>query len=651
MLKIDIVLKSHFMNLSRLKQKVAELPQEAGVYFFYGKRKSTQGGLSENRQLLYIGKATNLRTRVGSYFRTDAKLRNENESTNKNAVDANMRINANQRLVNRQTGDAEDGILKQVQDDKKNKTQDNSIISNVAGRSEWIGRMVGQVEEIKFEQTDSVLEALILESNLIKKHQPKYNTLEKDDKSFAYFVITKEEFPRVLIVRKTDIEKVNSLNNMSLRGCNHPKQSRTMLRSGSPRIFEYKNSRDDSSELKARKLMPKKLQATFGPYTSKQQMQIVLKIIRRIFPFHAGKQKTEKGCLDFQLGTCPGPYADAISKEDYKKNIDGIKLILAGKKKSLLSGLEKEMKTLAKKNEFEKAAQVRNKIFALQHIRDVALITRDMEHGVWSMEHRTQNMEHEAIDTKLNNQINLVKVLSLRGSTLPKQSRTLQGSGSPRIFEYKNSRDDGNELKAKSYDLTPVRIEAYDISNISGTDAVGSMVVFTNSHPDKSQYRKFKIKTVEGSNDVAMMKEVLLRRFSHSLAGLEYQTSSPDGRGAVMKKTLKDDWAMPDLILLDGGAGHVNMAEKLLRQELGLDVAIVGVAKGPTRKNLKLQMANSKQNTIYNIQNTSEIDARNLNDDIRYILQDKLLIKRIMDEAHRFAITFHRKLRGKNALR
>ena len=583
------------MNLSRLKQKVAGLPQEAGVYFFRGKK----------GELLYIGKATNLRTRVASYFSTDSKLRNQYESTNKDVDNVNLQIEQLEWLQH----------LQQLER------------SVVPGRSEWIGSMMPLVEEIEFEQTDSVLEALILESNLIKKHQPKYNTLEKDDKSFAYFVITKEEFPKVLIVRKTDIPDTKIQTDAKLR-------------------MKYEST-NKIQNTKYQIRYAKK----FGPYTSKQQMQIALKIMRRIFPFHGGKQKTEKGCLDFQLGLCPGPYAGAISKEDYKKNIDGIKMILSGKKKRLLSGLEKEMKVLAKQNEFEKAAQVRNKIFALQHIRDVALITRDMEHGVWSMEHRTQNMEHEAIDTKLNNQINLVKVLSLRGSTLPKQSRTLQGSGSPRIFEYKNSRDDGNELKAKSYDLTPVRIEAYDISNISGTDAVGSMVVFTNSHPDKSQYRKFKIKTVEGSNDVAMMKEVLLRRFSHSLAGLEYQTSSPDGRGAVMKKTLKDDWAMPDLILLDGGAGHVNMAEKLLRQELGLDVAIVGVAKGPTRKNLKLQMANSKQNTIYNIQNTSEIDARNLNDDIRYILQDKLLIKRIMDEAHRFAITFHRKLRGKNALR
>ncbi len=449
------------MNLSILKQKVAQLPQEPGVYFFRGNK----------GEILYIGKATNLRSRVTSYFR------------------------------------------------------DNVI--GVAGRSEWIGSMMPLVEKIEFEQTDSVLEALILESNLIKKHQPKYNTLEKDDKSFAYFIITKEEFPRVLILRKTDLLKIS---NFKFKNINEFKISNSEIKDTN---FKYKGILIDKY---------------YGPYTSKHQMEIVLKIIRRIFPFHAGKQKTEKGCLDFQLGTCPGPYAGAVSKEQYKKNIDGIKMILNGKKKRLLSGLEKEMKALAKQNEFERAAEIRNKIFALQHIRDVALIAKDFE-------------------TR---------------------------------FDLWNSGQDG---------LTSARIEAYDISNISGTDAVGSMVVFNGNHPDKSQYRKFKIKTVQGSNDVAMMREVLLRRF-------------------------KNDWAMPALILLDGGMGHVNMAQKLLHHDLGLDVTIAGVAKGPTRKNLKLE--------IRNLKSDQEIQA---------FLDDKNLVKSIMDEAHRFAITFHRKLRGKNALK
>lgn len=425
------------MEKSILQQKMADLPQNPGVYFF----RDSKG------KILYIGKATNLRSRVQSYFRA----------------------------------------------------------LEVAGRSEWISLMVSHVESIDFEQTDSVLEALILESNLIKKHQPKYNTLEKDDKSFSYFVITKEEFPKVLIFRKTDI---------------------------------------DFEKLEAKSY---KVKAIHGPYTSKYQMQVALKIIRRIFPFHTGKQKTEKGCLDFQIGMCPGPYAGAISKVDYGKNIGAIKMILEGKKKSLMKTLEKEMQAFAKKNEFEKAAELRNKIFALNHVRDIALMTRDFEE---------------------------------KSSVISNQS-----SG--------------------------FRIEAYDISNISGQHAVGSMVVFENGVANKSQYRKFKIKNVEGSNDIAMMREVLLRRFNN-------------------------DWLMPDLVLLDGGLGHLNMAEKLLHEELGLAVNIVAVAKGPSRKKLDLRMD----------EKLKKDPSRQISD----IISNDNLVKSIMDEAHRFAITFHRKIRNKNSL-
>jgi excinuclease ABC subunit C len=460
------------MEKSTLQRKLDDLPQNPGVYIYR----------DQKGDIIYIGKATNLKSRVSSYF--------------SGSVQTNRPIE----------------------------------------------KMIHEVEDIETEQTDSVLEALILESNLIKRHQPKYNVLEKDDKSFAYFVVTKEEFPKVIIIRYTDLLKIS---NFKFKIKNQYQIINDKIQN---RNFKYKDVLIDKY---------------YGPYTSKYQMEIVLKIVRRIFPFHAMKQKSEKGCLDFQLGKCPGPYAGAISKEDYKKNINGIKMILEGKKKRLLTDLEKEMKSAAKKNEFEKAGELRNKIFALGHIRDVALMTRDFEN---------------------------------QSSVIPGRVDSHQSQ-----FNVKNT-----------------RIEAYDISNISGQHAVGSMVVFSaqggsafggeNWQPNKSQYRKFKIKTVEGSNDVAMMKEVLLRRF-------------------------KNDWAMPDLILLDGGVGHVNMADKLLHNELGLAIDIVGVAKGPSRKNLKFEILNLK-----------------LNQEIQNILDNKLLIKNIMDEAHRFAITYHRKLRSKNAL-
>ena len=402
-----------------IQSQLKNLPPKPGVYIFRDK----------DKKILYIGKATSLRSRVSSYFSGAHNYR--------------------------------------------------------------IEKMISQIKKIETKETDTVLEALILEANLIKKHQPRYNIKEKDDKSFSYFVITKEEFPRVLILRATEVEGTR----------------------------QY--------------LVPTKI---YGPYTSKKQMQIALKIIRKIFPFHSLKQKTEKGCLDFQIGLCPGPYAGKINKKDYQKNIRGICLILEGKKKNLLKKMEKEMKDRSVGREFEKAGEIRNKIFALRHIQDIALLSQ----------------EELTVCNQLKN----------------------------------------------------IRIEAYDISHISGTDAVGAMVVFKNYEPESSGYRKFKIKTVLGIDDIAMMQEALERRF-------------------------KNDWQKPDLIFLDGGKGHLAMARDLLNS-LNLKIPIIAVAKGPTRKRLDLYFANCK-NKKYLLE----------------IIDNKNLIGKIMDEAHRFAIFYHRKLRGK----
>jgi len=374
--------------------------------------------------------------------------------------------------------------------------------SNVGGRENdpRIARMVADIADIKVHETDSVLEALILESNLIKKYQPKYNVMAKDDKSFGYFVVTKEKFPRVIILWKTELGKVAA----------------------------------------------KKI---YGPYLSKYQMNIALKLIRKIFPYHSAKQFSKNCCFDFQIGLCSGPYAGAISKKDYLKNIHGIEMILQGKKKGLLTELKKQMKVFSKNNEFEKAAEARNRIFALEHIRDVALILEDS------------------------------------------QSPTL---GAPKVGLF--------------------RVEAYDISNIAGDYAVGSMVVFTNGKPDKSQYRKFKIKTVSGIDDIAMMQEVLYRRFGNN-------------------------WAKPDLLLLDGGKGHLNMAQKIMG-DLKLKIPIIAVAKGPTRK--KLDIFQSK--FLLTFLGKNEELRKNYSN----ILSDMKLLERIRNEAHRFAISYHKKLRNKS---
>ncbi len=455
------------MKLLDLKNKIAKLPKTPGVYIFFGKSKHRK------KKILYIGKATSLQDRVKSYF-----------------VFSNFFL-----------------------EEKKREKRP-------------IEMMIDEVTDIKVYKTDTVLEALILESQLIKKFQPKYNALGKDDKSFSYIGLTKEDFPRYLILREKDVNLEQKI--------------------------KFKMQSNKISFLKF-----------FGPYVSKKQAETALKILRKIFPFHSNSQKTEKGCLDFELGRCPGPYAGAITKKDYMKNIRAISMILAGKKKSLVKKLEKEMRTYANHYEFEKAADLRDKLFSLKHILDVALITND------------QNFQFYYFD----------------------KSRTKQAVSS---FQAKS------ELQFSIF--KPLRIEAYDISNIAGQYATGSMVVFKNNKPDKSQYRKFKIKTIKGINDVKMMKEVLKRRF-------------------------QNDWPKPNLILLDGGVGHFNMGKKVI-DNLGLNIPIMAVAKGRVRKNFRLISDKTLKSKI--------------SKGIIQILDNQKLIKQIMDEAHRLAVNYHRNLREKN---
>lgn len=347
-----------------------------------------------------------------------------------------------------------------------------------------IQKMVSEIRAIDYKETDTALEALILESALIKEHQPPFNVKEKDDKSFLYVEITKEKFPRVLLVRGKDL---------------------------AGRIY-------------------------FGPFTSASSIREALRIIRKIFPWSihtADKIGTfKRPCFDHEVGLCPGTCIGAISRKDYLKNIRNIKLFFAGKKRQIMRELEREMKFVAKNLEFEKADELKRQIFAIQHIRDVALISDSEIAG----------------------------------------------------------------LSATNYKLqASYRIEGYDISNISGTSAVGSMVVFENGKPAKGEYRKFKIQTIHESNDVGMMKEVLRRRFGNP-------------------------WTLPDLILVDGGKGQVNVAREVL-SEFGLRIPVVGIAKGPERK----------KNEFVGV--------------VPRGIEEKTLI-RVRDEAHRFAIAYHKRVRS-----
>lgn len=460
-----------------IAETLKKLPSTPGVYLFRSLEKT----------VLYVGRATSLRSRVASYF------------------------------------------------------------SGRDSRGERIFQMVALAQSIETIETETVLESVIFEANLIKKYRPKYNVDLKDDKSFSYFAVTKEEFPRILIVRETFLFSSPAKGRAGRGFTDHTPPTRGLI----------------TSPWQGRKGERTEYSRVYGPYPSKQSMETVLKILRKIFPFHSASQKTEKGCLYRQIGLCPGPYDGGITKEEYRNNIRSIEYVLRGQKKRLLTTLEKEMHAEAKLENFEKAKILRGQLFAMRHIREIALLT--------------------------NNQ----------------QPTTYDGE-----FGFEKSR----ELCVVG--RRSLRIEAYDISNISGEYAVASMVVFENGEPTKrihpmdsswhaikSEYRKFKIKSVKGANDVAMMREVLARRVRHS------------------------DWPTPNLIILDGGKGHLNMAVSLWKA-LDIHIPLAGVAKGPTRKKVD----------VYT-------DPEFAPDPT--LLADPLLLERIREEAHRFAIAYHRKLRGR----
>lgn len=357
-----------------------------------------------------------------------------------------------------------------------------------------IQTLVSKIAHIDIEQKDTALEALIREAELIKTIMPPFNVREKDDKSFLYFEITREKFPRVLLVRGAS--------------------------AASGRVF--------------------------GPFTSASSAREALRIVRRIFPWSThdpdeiGRMK--RPCFNYEIGLCPGTCVGAITHEDYMKNIERLTLFFEGKKARIIRSLEKEMRTAAKKQEFEKADALKRQMFALRHIQDTALIS------------------------------------------------------------------DNDILMARA--AAGYRIEGYDISNISGTNAVGSMVVFEGGAPNKNEYRKFKIRSIFQPNDVGMLKEVLERRFAHA--------APADGRSVA-----KSRWPMPDLVLIDGGLAQVNTARRVLLRA-GIKIPVVGIAKGPRRD----------RNDIIGL--------------VPRGVQKATLIK-VRDEAHRFAIGYHRALRRAGA--
>ncbi len=365
-----------------------------------------------------------------------------------------------------------------------------------------IDEMVSQIHAVDYIQKPTVIEALILEANLIKYYWPKYNVMQKDNKSFLYLVITKEDFPKPLLIRGTQLDEES----------------------------------------------PKKYTAVFGPYTSPKSLRAALDLLRKVFPWSTCETGQKRACFYVHLKQCPGVCVNAINKKSYAKIIHDLMKFFAGKKDDLLKQYRREMKDAARHHHFEIAVELRNKLSFLEHIRDVAILKR----------------EDKDVD-----KIKMGKtVVNLFG-----------------------------------------RIEGYDVSNISGTSTVASMVVFENGAPAKSEYRKFRIRTVVGSNDVASIAEMLTRR-------------------------LRNPWRTPDLILIDGGLPQVHAAEQVIREreaihKLPFPIPVIGIAKGQARK----------RNDLICSKNNLEL--------VHLCEPYKDLLISVRDEAHRFAIKYHRQVRGR----
>jgi len=380
---------------------------------------------------------------------------------------------------------------------------------------------LNEVFKIGFIKTDSEIESLLLEARLIKKYQPKFNVMWRDDKNYFFVGITKEEFPRIFITHQPLTSKSSSLEIQTLNS-----------------IY-------------------------IGPFVDGKSLKKTLHILRKIFPFRTCKKIPKKPCLWYQLERCQG-VCKALKtlsekeikdfKKDYQKEIKKIITILKEGRERILKMLKKEMENFSKKQQFEKAAKIRDQIFALEKIFTNARI--------------------------------------LSSSFSSQQSNILLLEKLKKI------------LKIKKLS----RIEAYDISNIQGKQATGSMVTFVNGKPEKSFYRRFKIKTISSPNDVGMLREVLKRRFSHK------------------------EWPYPEVLLIDGGKAQLNVALNLKKENT-------------IPKNIKIISLAKKENKLFIEGQKEPLFLKNLPREIFN------LILQLRDEAHRFAKKYHQKIRAKQLLK
>lgn len=362
-------------------------------------------------------------------------------------------------------------------------------------------QLIKNIASLEHLTVESEVQALLLESELVKRYKPKYNIELKDDKNYLFLKIPKEDFP----------------------------------------LPEFVRSPNEEGEF-------------IGPFTDARTVREMLKILRRVYPYRSkGDLKAKKACFYYHLGQCPGVCINVISRKDYAKNIRRIKNYFEGKGGKLEKELAMEMKKLAKEEHYEEAAQRRDKIYLLKKIKTLHI--KDY--------HDIGSKEDKAL-------IELETRLSLKEP--------------------------------------PRRIECFDISNIQGVNAVGSMVVFLNGVAARKEYRKFKIRGVKGANDPAMMGEVVYRR----VKSIEHREKSEK----------------PDLIVIDGGKGQLSAVREVL-VEAGVDIPMIGLAK----KEEEIYFI--KQLTINNKQSFGKIVLPRESEAL-YLLQ------RVRDEAHRFAITYFR---------
>ena len=556
------------------QEELKKLPHCPGVYIMH----------DANDNIIYVGKAINLHNRVRSYFRKNI------------------------------------------------------------GRGPQIDKMVTLIARFEYIVTDSELEALVLENNLIKEHSPKYNTMLKDDKTYPYIKVTvSEDYPRVLFCRQ----------------------------------------------------MKKDRSRYFGPYTSAGAVKDTIELINKLFCLRTCNRNLskeaggERACLNYHIGQCLAPCQGKVTREEYQEQVKGALAFLNGNYQDTLKELEQKMQRASENLDFEEAIRYRDLYNSVKQIaskqkmeesdgedKDIIALACDDRDAVVQVffvrggkligrEHFY--MTHVSETPKKQILLDFVKQFYAGTPFIPRElilqeeiediqviEQWLTGRKGSRVYiripkigakeklvelAAKNAmlvlsqdkerirREEGRTIGAVKeiaslLGLEEVnRMEAFDISNISGFANVGSMVVFEKGKPKKSDYRKFKIKTVSGPDDYACMKEVLTRRFTHGM----------EERKILDDKELENEFGsftkFPDLLMMDGGRGQVNIALQVL-EELRLNIPVCGMVKDDNHNTRGLYFNNKE----------IEIDRRS---------EGFKLITRIQDEAHRFAIEYHRSLRSK----